>query len=224
MKARSSTTELIIHTGLNLCLNKPRPRQVKPSNIAVRAPSGTPTGVVPNESLSVKTVCPLAEGLAAWKVPVNAVGSNPLPVTVPDRATFRNMIPPMDCKAPAEESRLKVKPPTVQKLLSGPELKVHGDARATVVPVEIPANAPEDLPTVVSIQETTLVAVWTFAASSWAVPSKPMLPLMGMAWRFNGMAIAKIAKAREAIVLLFIGGFPVTHRSELVFSVYFHSS
>ena len=65
------------------------PESAAPSNMTVVPPSGTEL----NDKRSVKVVIPFAGGLATWNEPVNAVVSNPIALTVPERNTFKKVVP-----------------------------------------------------------------------------------------------------------------------------------
>ncbi len=91
-----------------------------------------------------------------------------------------------------EEERLKVKPPTDQKLAIGPELKSHGAAIVTGV---FGATNAEKLP-VIGIPEVTPVKVVTpvLVPLMVACPSKEMTPLIFAAWAVEARArTAKVA-------------------------------
>ena len=103
------------------------PERAAPSNMTVVPPSGTEL----KERRSVKVVMPLAGGFATWNVPVKAVVSKPIALTVPTKTTFRK-VPSLE--ATLEDERLNVKVgavPTDQKLAIAPEVKFHGEAIVT---------------------------------------------------------------------------------------------
>ena len=110
-------------------------------------------------------------------MPKNVVGVKPLPVTVPINEAFKTA----PFTEAVDEPRLKVNPPTVQKLLTVPESKFQGELNGTLVPGAMPAKAPDEAPTVLLIQETILVEVSTLVESVWAVPLKPMAPVIAAA-------------------------------------------
>lgn len=147
---------------MNLRLSSAMPERAAPSSMTVVPPSGTEL----KERRSVKVVMPLAGGLATWNVPLNAVVSKPIALTVPAKMTFKK--PPIFEKT-LEEERLNVKvgaTPTDQKLAIAPELKFQGEAIVTGWPPAEPSE-PMNVPevefgvTTVPNQATAVVAVAT---------------------------------------------------------------
>lgn len=149
------------------------PISVIPKRATAEPPSGAETVFPLPENENVVRVLPPA--LWVVKLQSMAVGSNPLPLTIPLPSIARIEAV---CVTTVAERRSKVKPPTLHKPGVGVDgLNVHGNILACV-PGAIPAKLPVALVTLLkpalwntSNQVTTLVAVAKELVSNCTSPA-----------------------------------------------------
>src|ERR1700722_20433817 len=157
--------------------------------MAVVPPSGTvPPPVGPDAAWKEKTKLsePVAPGSDVEKLHVIASESRPFPLTEPIPSTRTPAgFPPWNTIW--EEVRSNVKPPTLQRLATAPELKNQGEVNATCVPGAIPEKLPSSLITTGipvppgPVQANTSVAVPAEDVSNCTPPANVMSPVIGTA-------------------------------------------
>ena len=130
------------------------PVSARPRRATAEPPSGTALPFAENENIA------LVRPPAFWvvKAQVMAVGSNPLPLTIPLPSTVRDDA--VRCVT-VDERRSKVKPATLHRPGVGVDgLNAQGAVTATGVFIGIPAKSPvPPASTWALIQEVTVVAV-----------------------------------------------------------------
>jgi hypothetical protein len=147
---------------------------------------------------------PLGGGFRVLNFHEPGVSLKPWPVIVPVPVTLRN---PLPCMTMEDAVRLNVNPPTLQRLASGPELKVRGAAIVTVAPtVTYVAKAPDRLTTVGFApfplsHPITRLAVLTEVVLSSAPPLMLMEPVIDAG---VGVAVA-VAVAVDVAVAVAVG-------------------
>lgn len=103
---------------------------------------------------------------------------------------------------------------TFQKLFTGPLLKNHPDASATVAAELNEEKVPSLMKIPLLPQLSTSVEVLALGESRVACPAKPITPVMGTAW--TDMVRAMAAAVADAVLkkLFFIGSF-IFHSVEI---------
>ena len=140
--------------GLLILRRTSNPVSPSPKRATAEPPSGTALPFAENENIAL--VWPPAFWVV--KAQVMAVGSNPLPLTIPLPSTVRDDA--VRCVT-VDERRSKVKPATLHRPGVGVDgLNAQGAVTATGVFIGIPAKSPvPPASTWALIQEVTVVAV-----------------------------------------------------------------